>query len=207
MGQPTERPKCRLSDARPEVMSAALVQRGARVDPRVTRTRKLIRDALGSLLAEKSFESISVADIAERATVNRATFYAHYSDKFALLEAIVRRDVAERLSQGEPLAAGTPRAMLVGVANGVFAFVGAHRSCRIDRDFEPQFERAITAQLTEFLLVKFEHCTAMLIASALVAAAMSWRHRSPKEPYEPIADRIVTVLLDGVAKHMKLQGA
>ncbi|MBI4304912.1 MAG: TetR family transcriptional regulator, partial [Chloroflexi bacterium] len=45
-------------------------------DPRVKRTRKLLHDAFDSLLSEKSFEAITVQDIAERATVNRATFYA-----------------------------------------------------------------------------------------------------------------------------------
>ena len=61
-------------------MISAIAERPPRVDPRVTRTRKLIRDSLTSLLAEKSFESISVQDIAERATVNRATFYAHFPE-------------------------------------------------------------------------------------------------------------------------------
>jgi AcrR family transcriptional regulator len=47
------------------------------MDPRVRRTRKLLQDALRSLLFERRFSRISVQDIAERATVNRATFYAH----------------------------------------------------------------------------------------------------------------------------------
>ena len=82
---------------------SSLAQRPARVDPRVTRTRKLIRDALVSLLAEKNFESISVQDIAARSTVNRATFYAHFTDKFALLDAMLREDFASHLSEGDPL--------------------------------------------------------------------------------------------------------
>ena len=185
-------------------MGTMVAQRPGRVDPRVTRTRRLIRDALVSLLAEKSFESVSVQDIAERATVNRATFYAHFTDKFALLDAIVREDVAQRLRQGDLLDAPDAGTLLLLVAKNVFAFVAAHRTCRVDRDFEPQFERAIEAEVTEFLLARFQHCTAMLIASALVGAAMTWRHQAPKEPYDPIATHIVTILLDGVEKHMTL---
>lgn len=188
-------------------MLSVAAEGSVRTDPRVTRTRKLIRDALTSLLGEKSFESISVQDIAERATVNRATFYAHFTDKFALLDAVVREDVAERLAQGDPLRESDPSAMLLLVANNAFGFVASHRKCRVDRDFEPQFERAIEAQLTDFLLAKFQHCTAMLIASALVGAAMVWRHDAPKEPYEPVAAHIVAILLDGVGKHMKPQDA
>ena len=55
-------------------------------DPRVRRTRQLLQQALDKLLQTKDFENISVQDIAEAATVNRATFYDHFADKFALLE-------------------------------------------------------------------------------------------------------------------------
>ncbi len=54
-------------------------------DPRTTRTRKLLRQALIQLLPRKKFNSISVQDIAECATLNRATFYAHFKDKNALV--------------------------------------------------------------------------------------------------------------------------
>src|SRR5277367_1824799 len=59
------------------------------LDPRIRRTRKLLQGALGSLLLSKSFDEVSVQDITEAATVNRATFYDHYTDKYALLEAMV----------------------------------------------------------------------------------------------------------------------
>jgi AcrR family transcriptional regulator len=172
-----------------------------RVDPRVTRTQKLVRDALKSLLAEKSFEAISVQDIAERATVNRATFYSHFTDKFALLDAIIRENVTALLAEGDPLSTADTRALLRGVATNVFAFVGSHRGCRIDRDFEPQFKSAIETALTEFLQPTFEHCTAMLVAAALVGSAMNWRHRAPKTDPAPIVAKIVDILIDGVDRH------
>jgi AcrR family transcriptional regulator len=56
-----------------------------RTDPRVLRTRRLLRDALLSLSTEKGFDSITVQDITDRATLNRATFYLHYSEKNDLL--------------------------------------------------------------------------------------------------------------------------
>lgn len=57
-----------------------------KLDPRVKRTRGLILQAFSELLAEKNFESISVQDITEKAQINRATFYAHFQDKYALLD-------------------------------------------------------------------------------------------------------------------------
>jgi AcrR family transcriptional regulator len=60
-------------------------------DPRVKRTRQLLLQAFISLLEERhTIHSISVQDITERATVNRATFYAHFEDKYALLEVWMR---------------------------------------------------------------------------------------------------------------------
>ncbi len=55
------------------------------MDPRIARTRRSLRDALFSLARERPLESISVSDIAERAGVNRSTYYQHYSDKDTLL--------------------------------------------------------------------------------------------------------------------------
>jgi len=57
-----------------------------KLDPRVKRTRSLILRAFEDLLAEKNFESISVQDVTEKAEINRATFYAHFPDKYALLD-------------------------------------------------------------------------------------------------------------------------
>jgi AcrR family transcriptional regulator len=182
---------------------SALAQRPSRVDPRVTRTRKLIRDALVSLLAEKNFESITVQDIAGRATVNRATFYAHFTDKFALLDAMIREDFADHLSEGDPLNISQTPGLLLAIGKNTFAFVGLHRRCRIDRDFEPQMQRSMEAQLTDFISPRFGHCSAMLVASALVGAAMSWRHQSPNAPFEPIVANIVGILVDGVDKHLR----
>ncbi|MFE2290741.1 TetR/AcrR family transcriptional regulator [Streptomyces sp. NPDC059452] len=61
------------------------VEPGRRVDPRVLRTRALLRSAALELAAERDVESLTIADIAERATVNRATVYQHYKDRDALL--------------------------------------------------------------------------------------------------------------------------
>ena len=57
-----------------------------KLDPRVKRTRRLILKSFEDLLAEKGFETISVQDVTDKAEINRATFYAHFQDKYALLD-------------------------------------------------------------------------------------------------------------------------
>lgn len=56
-----------------------------KMDPRVMRTRQLLKDALVELIEERGYDKITVQDITERATLNRATFYLHYRDKLDLL--------------------------------------------------------------------------------------------------------------------------
>src|ERR1700733_6183201 len=69
------------------------------LDPRIRRTRKLLQGALGTLMQSRSFDEISVQDITDAATVNRATFYDHYTDKYALLDALVAGGFHELLHE------------------------------------------------------------------------------------------------------------
>ena len=57
-------------------------------DPRIVRSRRMLMEALAKLLTQKEFNDISIQEIADEATLNRATFYLHYPDKNALLQAM-----------------------------------------------------------------------------------------------------------------------
>jgi AcrR family transcriptional regulator len=57
-------------------------------DLRVRRTHKFLQEAMIALISEKGFDAITVGDIAERAMINRATFYRHYQDKYDLVARI-----------------------------------------------------------------------------------------------------------------------
>ncbi len=54
-------------------------------DLRIVRTRKLLSNTLLDLMQEESIEKISVIDLCNKAMINRATFYAHFEDKYHLL--------------------------------------------------------------------------------------------------------------------------
>ena len=57
-------------------------------------TLSVIRGRFFALLAEVSFAKMTVADICRRADINRGTFYLHYEDKFALLDALIDEALA-----------------------------------------------------------------------------------------------------------------
>lgn len=59
-----------------------------KTDARVKYTKMVLKKALLELMQHKPVNKITVKEICERAELNRATFYAHYSDCFDLLESI-----------------------------------------------------------------------------------------------------------------------
>ena len=66
------------------------------IDRRVRKTKKQLRQALMDLMSEKPSKSISVRELAERADINRGTFYIHYKDVGDLLQRL-EDEMAERL--------------------------------------------------------------------------------------------------------------
>jgi AcrR family transcriptional regulator len=73
------------------------------VDLRVRRTQTVLREALIDLIEEKGFDAVTVGDIAERAMVNRTTFYRHYQDKYALVTGIFEEAINQMFREIGPL--------------------------------------------------------------------------------------------------------
>jgi len=55
-------------------------------DPRISKTKRALFQALARLLKEKEFERITVNDIVKEANVTRKTFYNHYQDKIDMVQ-------------------------------------------------------------------------------------------------------------------------
>jgi AcrR family transcriptional regulator len=81
-----------------------------RLDRRQRKSRAALQGALVTLVARKAYAEITIDDVAETADVARATFYAHYTDKAALLAAATQRlidDMAEDVTAVSWVGAGT----------------------------------------------------------------------------------------------------
>jgi AcrR family transcriptional regulator len=61
----------------------------AKVDRRVRRTQKLLKEALVALTLERGYEELTIQDITDRADIGYRTFFRHYVDKDALLKAVL----------------------------------------------------------------------------------------------------------------------
>src|ERR1700687_4818727 len=101
-------------------MAQLLQPESGTTDPRVLRSRRMLMDSLERLLKKRDFEDISVQEIADDATLNRATFYLHYPDKNALLQAMTEsrfRDLIERRGITFTDCNGALRAIALGVCD------------------------------------------------------------------------------------------
>jgi AcrR family transcriptional regulator len=93
---------------------------GESTDPRVFRSRHMLMESLVKLLTRKEFDDISIQEIADEATLNRATFYLHYPDKNALLQAMTAsrfRDLIARRGLSFTNCDGALRAIALGVCD------------------------------------------------------------------------------------------
>jgi AcrR family transcriptional regulator len=81
-----------------------------RLDRRQRKSRAALQAALTTLIARKAYAEITIDDVAETADVARATFYAHYNDKTALLVAATEQlidDMASDVTAVSWVGAGT----------------------------------------------------------------------------------------------------
>jgi AcrR family transcriptional regulator len=150
-------------------------------DPRVRRTRQILQQALAELLQSREFDTLSVQEITDAAGVNRATFYAHYPDKFALLECMIAGRF-HALLEGRGVAFdGSCNMALLGIVLGVCDFLtqslrqGAGSKCPKANQLPPHMESAIISVVRGMLLDGIrKHPPEGGYSPELIASAASW---------------------------------
>jgi AcrR family transcriptional regulator len=97
-------------------------------DPRILRSRRMLMEALARLLNQKEFVDISIQEIADEATLNRATFYLHYPDRDALLQAMTAARFNELIAR-RGLSFSNCDGALRAIALGVCDFLTESTGC------------------------------------------------------------------------------
>src|SRR5271155_2587170 len=154
-------------------MAEALQPCTEATDPRILRSRRMLMESLAKLLITKEFEDISVQEIADQATLNRATFYLHYPDKNALLQAMtgVRfRDLMERRGITFTDCNGALRAIALGVCD----YLAESTGCPAQLARIPLGGSIIPVVEEMFKQGLALHGIAPGIAAAMLATAAAW---------------------------------
>jgi AcrR family transcriptional regulator len=93
-------------------------------DPRVRKTRRLLRDALISLILEKDYASVSIKEITERADVAYITFFRHFESIDNLLMEVLDEVLAELQGHIETLARHSETSALETEGRLIFEYIG-----------------------------------------------------------------------------------
>jgi AcrR family transcriptional regulator len=190
-------------------------------DPRIRRTRQLLQGALRDLMHTRSFEEISVQEIAEAATVNRATFYDHYADKFALLDALIAGGfhslLHERNVEYDPKCPAAASAIILAACDFQILMHQGNCGCKGGSPFEPLIDAAIIGAIRLVLTRDMQNLgvpaslpsqmIATAASSAIYGAAKEWfnspNHPSAKEIVPQILALILPMLRQASPEHLR----
>ncbi|MCL4273351.1 MAG: TetR/AcrR family transcriptional regulator [Anaerolineales bacterium] len=168
----------------------------ARLDPRVKRTRSLILSSFESLLAEKGFETISVQDVTDKAEINRATFYAHFQDKYALLDTAMSQMFMQEIEKRTLNVCTYTPDNLRNLILAVCEFLSKlHTSCaQPHNQFESLVEGTIKKQLFDLLSYWLRNSKlpteipATVATWAIYGLASHYSHMKKRPPLEKFVD-------------------
>ena len=173
-------------------------------DPRVRRTRQLIEQSFDDLLAEKNFDTITVQDVTEKAQINRATFYAHFEDKYALLDESIRRKFRQEIEKRVLDACHyTPENLRMLILTVCDFLSKLNTSCaQPQKQFEPLVEKQIKGQVYELLqlwLRKMDvpvpvEMPATAATWAIYGLASYWSHSKNRPPVDAYVDEALPLV-------------
>jgi AcrR family transcriptional regulator len=167
-------------------------------DPRVLRSRQMLMEALRRLLNRKEFDDISIQEIADEATLNRATFYLHYPDKNALLQAMTAarfRDLIARRGLSFTDCDGALRAIALGVCDYLAETAGCPSQLTkmpLEGSIIPVVEGMFQEGAEKHAMAPGSdpNLLATTAAWAIFGAARRWHQTPDRIPAEEMAARI-----------------
>ena len=176
-----------------------------KVDPRIRRTRQMLADAFRELLKETAFDKIGVNDIVKQTTLNRATFYDHFPDKFALLASMMqdrfKAMIDARVKMKEPGDECEHALKQIVLATCEFVSETSSGCQKHQQQFEPMVEAQVKAVIQEILneglrahKVRNAELKATMFSWAVAGAAFQW-NRERKISANTLAKELLPLLM------------
>jgi AcrR family transcriptional regulator len=136
-----------------------------RTDPRIVRTGQALEQAILELASERPVSRITVAELAERAGVTRATFYNRYASPLELLIEVLFADLEDahgleeaRRAEGGYSPAEMLRLATCDVADHIERFKTVYRHAVHDPADGGVYE-ALVRHFTDYALAFIARCT------------------------------------------------
>jgi AcrR family transcriptional regulator len=179
---------------------------GEKTDRRVRRTRQAIRQSFLTLMQEKhGFDQLRVQDIAERAGVNRATFYAHFEDKYALLEDFVAQAFEAKLAGYLPpdfegvvgirLLVRVTCELLDETLGTCSPATQAQHGALIMRQLQRQIKEVVRSDLKrQSDADRMDELMVSVISWAVFGTAFDWMQSPRRKPAEKLADEVIALV-------------
>lgn len=184
-----------------------------KVDSRVLRTRRLLIASFITVAQVKEFKEITIKEITDEATVNRAKFYAHFIDKYDLLDAVISekivKSIQEKLNSHDTLSEDTIIKIFLAVTNFQTELSTQCRksyesiSAIIEQKIKKELETVFYALLLKRNLPMEKEALrigAVMLSWGIYGASVDWQDNSSisAEQYIKIA---MPYLLNGMAAH------
>jgi len=171
-------------------------------DPRILRSRRMLMESLAKLLTQKEFDDISIQEIAADATLNRATFYLHYPDKNALLQAMTADRFSALIARrglSFTNCDGALRAIALGVCDYLAETTGCPSQLQkmpLENSIVPVVEGMFRkgASNHQFAPATDPDLLATTAAWAVFGAARRWFQTPNRIPAEEMAAKIETMV-------------
>src|SRR5687767_2386207 len=146
------------------------------IDPRVRRTRRLLRAALVSLLLEKDYASITIREITARAEVAYITFFRHFESLDQLLMEALEEGLAELLIHIETLAKRSETSALEMEGRLIFEYI-QQRADLFSILFKSQSVTRVRKKVVQNIAVIFQKsCAPLARSNSQVAIAITSNH-------------------------------
>ena len=192
---------------------------GLLMDRRKRKTRIAIQNACIQLIQEKEFDAITISDIAERADINRATFYLHFIDKHDMLDQF-EQEIMDAISANFTTDFATAMSIEEIIQSRyeplvkVFSVI-QDKTDMIDLLFQTKGVRSIHTRFHTIALKMFDskftkqpintpfqspELFISVIVSTMIGIAHYWiNSEDPKTP-ESLAIDLITIIINGPAR-------
>jgi AcrR family transcriptional regulator len=164
-------------------------------------------------MSEKGFRGTSIQDITERANVNRSTFYAHFEDKYALLDELLREEFRRLVRAFPPFLNWELNTLHTLIRLVLENFRDVQRRCHPLGSIDPFVERVLREELADLLLRWLREkrgenareivpwtTLAQTMSWAILGAALQWSQEPGGRSSEQMARDVLLIITPGIER-------